>query len=306
VQSNAPDAISVIVPTRDRPAELARCLAAVRASVRDSDEVIVVDSASADAAAIVATAAEYGATVVRCDTPGVGRARNAGWRAARSHVVLFTDDDVVVAVDWRESLAAAVASHPEAGFVTGRVLPGPGQNPSRDVAIKRDESVEVYDATSTGNLGHSANLGMRRDALAAVGGFDDEMGVGSRFRAAPETDLFDRCFAAGMGGRYEPSALAYHDNWRGPRRLLLLEARYGFGNGARLAKLVRTDPDRARLVRRDAFLGWGIHEVVRELRLGHGYPAMGALVRMVATGLGFARARFVPIQNSHFRPRGGR
>jgi hypothetical protein len=221
-------------------------------------------------------------------------------------VLLFTDDDVTVAETWRDALAIAVASHPEAGFVTGRVLPGPGQNPSRDVAIKRDEAVEEYDATSTGNLGHSANLGMRRDVLAAIGGFDDEMGVGSRFRAAPETDLFDRCFRAGFGGRYEPAALAYHDHWRGPRRLLLLEARYGFGNGARIAKLVRTDPDRARLVRRDAMVGWGFAEVGRELRAGHGYPALGALVRVVMTVFGFLRARSVPVADGHFRPRGRR
>lgn len=296
----------MVVPTRDRPSELARCLAAVRASVRPTDEVVVVDSASTDAAAVAATAAEYDASVVRCERPGVGRARNAGWRAARHHVILFTDDDVVVSESWRDELAGAVCSHPEVGFVTGRLLPGPGQNASRDVAIKRDESVEVYDATSTGNLGHSANLGMRRDALAAVGGFDDEMGVGSRFRAAPETDLFDRCLIRGMGGRYEPAALAFHDHWRGPRRLLLLEARYGFGNGARISKLMRTDRARARIVRRDAILGWGIHEVLREARAGHGYPALGAVVRMIATVFGFARARFVPVADGHFRPRGRR
>jgi glycosyltransferase involved in cell wall biosynthesis len=293
----------VVVPTRDRPEQLERCLRSVRAALRDDDELIVVDSASRGAAAVAAVVARSGARLVRCTLPGVDRARNAGWRAAGHDVVLFTDDDVVVDQNWRDALAATVAAHPEAGFVTGRVLPAPGQVPSRDVAIKRDETAESYDATSTGNLGHSANLGVRRPALELVGGFDEALGIGGRFKSGPETDLFDRCFAAGLTGRYEPAALAWHDQWRGPRRLLLLEARYGFGNGARLAKLVRTDPARARLVGRDALFGWGLYEVGRELRLRHGYPALGAAVRLVATAVGFARARAVPVSDGHFRLR---
>jgi glycosyltransferase involved in cell wall biosynthesis len=295
-----PAPASIVVPTRDRPLQLVTCLATVLAAMSDDDELIVVDSASLDPAAVAAVAAAVNATLVRCDSPGVGRARNAGWRAAAHDVVLFTDDDVEVSVQWRVALATAVIAHPEAGFVTGRVLPKEGQTPSRDVAIKREDAVEVYDASSTGNLGHSANLGMRRTVLEQIGGFDEALGVGARFKAAPETDLFDRCFAAGYGGRYEPDALAWHDQWRGPRRLLLLEARYGFGNGARIAKLMRSDRARGKLVRRDAFVGWGIKEVGREVRARHAYPALGAIVRMVTTVAGYGRASFVPVVGGHF------
>lgn len=299
----APARVSIVVPTRDRPLQLATCLASVLTALSEHDELVVVDSASHDAAAVAAVAAAVNARLVRCELPGVGRARNAGWRAASYDVVLFTDDDVEVSAEWRNELAGAVASHPEAGFITGRVLPKAGQTPSRDVAIKRDDVVEVYDASSIGNLGHSANLGMRRVVLDKIGGFDEALGVGGRFKSAPETDVFDRCFAAGYGGRYEPAALAWHDQWRGPRRLLLLEARYGFGNGARISKLMRADRARGRLVRRDAFVGWGLSEVGRELRAGHGYPALGAVVRMVATIAGYLRARFVPVVDGHFASR---
>jgi glycosyltransferase involved in cell wall biosynthesis len=295
-----PAAVSVVVPTRDRPGPLARCLSSLRAALREGDELVVVDSASIDPEAVSTTAAEYGAVLIRCDRAGVDRARNTGWRAARCDIVLFTDDDVIVDPGWRDALAAAVAADPDIGFVTGRILPPSGQVPSRDVALKRDEVEERYDASSIGNLGHSASLAMRRSALQRVGGFDEALGAGGRFKAAPEIDLFDRCFAAGMTGRYEPASLAFHDQWRGPRRLLLLEARYGYGNGARIAKLVRTDPARARLVRRDALLGWGLQEVGRELRARHGYPALGVVIRMAATIAGFCRARLVPVVDGHF------
>ena len=50
--------------------------------------------------------------------------------------------------------------------------------------------------------------------------------------------MFDRLFLAGSVGRYEPAALAWHDQWRERGDVFALEWRYGTGSGARLAKLV--------------------------------------------------------------------
>jgi GT2 family glycosyltransferase len=265
--------------------------------MREGDELIVSDSASLDAAAVAAAA--DGALVVRCERPGVGRARNAGWRAGSRPVVLFTDDDVVVDEGWRDALVAAITDD-DVAFVTGRVLPPAGEAPSRDVAIKRDDRPEWFDADSVGNLGHGASMALRRDVLERLGGWDESMGVGGRFGAAPEHDLFDRCFAAGLVGRYEPSALAWHAQWRGPRRLLALDGRYGYGTGARIAKLLRTDRRRARLVATDYYRA-GRSELWRELRARQGYPALGTLLRLLAVPLGLLRAVVVPLVDGHYR-----
>jgi GT2 family glycosyltransferase len=294
--------VTVVVPTRDRPTQLAACLASLRSALRPQDELVVVDSASSDPAPVAQVARGAGATLVRCERPGVGRARNAGWRAGRGQVVLFTDDDVVVDAGWRDALVGAVQAYPDAGFVTGRVLPPAGEHPSRDVAIKRDDEPARFDAGSVGNLGHGASLATRREVLERLGGWDDSLGVGGRFGAAPEHDLFDRAFALGLTGRYEPAALAWHAQWRGPRRLLLLDTRYGYGSGARLAKLLRTDRRRARLVAVDN-LRWVGHELFREVRAGHFYPAFGSVLRLLAMPVGLVRALVVPVVDGHFRPR---
>jgi glycosyltransferase involved in cell wall biosynthesis len=292
--------VSVIVPTRDRPEQLASCLASLRGALRDADELVVVDSASIDAAAVAAVAAAAGARLVRCELPGVNRARNAGWREGGFDVVLFTDDDVVVDSGWRDALVGAVTAGDEIGFVTGRILPPAGEQPSRDVAIKRDDLPASYDATNVGNLGHGASLAVRREVLERVGGWDEAMGAGGRFGAAPEHDLFDRCFAAGYIGRYEPTALAWHAQWRGPRRLLLLDLRYGYGAGARLAKLWRLDRRRARLVTADYF-GGSSRELARELRRLQGYPSLGTLLRLIAIPVGLLRALAVPLVDGHYK-----
>src|SRR5579862_1235584 len=78
VQDSAPF-VTVVVPTRDRPAQLAACLSSIRAALHDGDELVVADSASRDARAIADITAAAGARLVRCERPGVNRARNAGW-----------------------------------------------------------------------------------------------------------------------------------------------------------------------------------------------------------------------------------
>jgi glycosyltransferase involved in cell wall biosynthesis len=99
-----PCRISVIVPTRNRPALLARALGAMRMQTFDAFEVIVIDDAS-DAA----TRAAYDAVWQGLDARfrlvllgadggagnGPSLARNAGIEAARGDIVTFCDDDDV-------------------------------------------------------------------------------------------------------------------------------------------------------------------------------------------------------------------
>src|SRR5690606_1444008 len=158
---------------------------------------------------------------------------NAGWRATTADVVLFVDDDVVVDAGWADAFAAAFASHPEVAFVTGRIdVPAHQAGTDRPVAIKDDDQPARLPAGTSGTIGHSASLGVRRPVLEALGGFDEALGAGARFCSAPEVDLFDRLFAAGHVGRYEPAARAWHDQWRGRGDKVHLDWRYGVGSGA--------------------------------------------------------------------------
>ena len=158
-------ALSIVVPTRDRPELLESCLRSLRAGLGDHDELIVVDSASIDPN-VQRTARANGATVIRCDRPGVGVARNAGWRAAANDAVVFVDDDIRVAPEWADAWRDVIAAHPQTAFFTGRIGVPPEQHGvDRPVAIKDEDEPAVLDASTTGSLGHSANLAVRRWAL---------------------------------------------------------------------------------------------------------------------------------------------
>jgi mycofactocin glycosyltransferase len=69
--------VTVVIPVRDRQAELARCLSALAGMPR----VIVVDDASADPAAVARVASQAGATMLRRPVnggPGGGRGKGMG------------------------------------------------------------------------------------------------------------------------------------------------------------------------------------------------------------------------------------
>lgn len=257
------------------------------------DELIVVDSASSPPVAIADTRVE------RVELPGVNRARNRGWRAAAHELIAYVDDDVVVDPDWADALATSAANHPDAAFITGRLAPLNDASHG-GVAVKDDDTPAILDRDSRGDLGHGANLLVRASALARIGGWDDALGNGGRFKSAPEADLYDRLFAAGMTGRYEPTARARHEQWRSPRELIRLDWRYGFGNGARLAKLVRTDRARARQIGGEALWGWGLQRLGAPLRDRNKTEVARVVSRLAGTAAGFSRACFVRVKDRHF------
>lgn len=134
-------------------------------------EIIVVDDRPAPGAPLPLPgempAAGPPVRVLRSGGRGPAAARNAGWRAAATDWVAFLDDDVVPAPDWPERLAADLADLPPGvGGSQGRItVPPPDGRAPTDwergtAALARAEWI-------------TADMAYRRDALAAVGGFDE-------------------------------------------------------------------------------------------------------------------------------------
>lgn len=297
--------VAVVVASRNRPEMLRRCLASVRADLREGDELVLVDSCSGpeEAAAYALLAGEHGALLLRAERPGVNRARNLGWRASTAPVLLFTDDDVEVEPGWADAFAGALAARADVGFATGWLGAREYDEGGHGVATLEGDAPRVLTPRTRGSLGHGASMAVRRAALEAIGGWDDALGSGGRFRSAPEVDVFDRLFAAGWLGWYEPTARARHEQWRSDRQLVLLHGRYALGMGARIAKLLRTDRRRCLQVVREAWWDWGVKDAALHLR--HGRPKWVALAlwRMGAFALGFLEAVTTPVVDGHLRPR---
>ncbi|HVB27597.1 MAG TPA: glycosyltransferase [Mycobacteriales bacterium] len=295
--------VTVVVPTRDRPGMLDRCLGSVAPQLQPGDELLVVDSASHATAELSAVAARHGARLLRSDRAGASVARNLGWRAARSELVCYADDDVWVDAGWVTAFASTLAAHPEAAFVTGRIDIPAGQHARFPVSIKDDPAPATYRRDSAGVAGHAASLALRREALTRVGGWDEELGAGARFPGAEELDLFDRIYLTGACGRYEPAARAWHDQWRDLPTLVRLGWRYGVGAGARMAKLARADRKRLRFAAVESFWSWHVRDLLRHRANRDRFIMAVTAARLAGTVCGFARALWMPVVAGHLRPR---
>ena len=288
--------ISVVVATRDRPRLLAGCLDSLAGALCGDDELVVVDSCSGDDTSLT-LARDHAARALRMGVPGASRARNAGWRAARHDIVAFVDDDVRVHRGWAGALRAVLRGDESVGFVTGRLGPEPGgPEVERPVALLDRATSCPLTRSTVRDLGHGANLAVRRGALEDVGGFDERFGPGAHWSAAEDLDLLDRLLGAGHVGRYEPSVDAWHVQWRTRRHLLPLEWSYGTGQGARLARLWSDDPARARAVVRTTAWDDGLRDLARCVRDHYEFGALMAGVRLAGTARGalsFAAGRAV-------------
>ncbi len=196
--------VSVVVATFRRPDFLARCLAALK--VQDFDptewEIVIADDAASDATrSQVEDAARTLAPVpVRylavTRTQGPAAARNAGWRGALGSIIAFTDDDCVPDRHWLLEGVSAL-DRTGADAAGGRIV----------VPIPPEPTDYELDATGLERAEFAtANAFCRRDALLAVGGFDE------RFTQAwrEDSDLQFALLTAGFTVASAPDAIVVH------------------------------------------------------------------------------------------------
>jgi GT2 family glycosyltransferase len=291
--------VAVVVCTRDRVDHLRSSLAALATVLRPEDDRVVVDSASRDADGIAAVAAEAGFRVVRCERPGLARARNAGIAGTDAPVVAFTDDDCRAAPGWTERLAAAFRTDDAVGFVTGAVAAD--RETKLPLAVGSGGAARRFGRTDDPlKCGHGANIAFRRAALEAVGGFDEALGAGTPLRAAEDSDMFWRLLAAGWAGVHDPEAIVTHVQWRTTGEALRISWGYGIGAGAMVVKGIRSGRrDGWRLLGR---LLWtaGVRQSWRDLRAGYQTGAVSAVARMAGVVDGAARGAVHRLADDRF------
>ncbi|MDZ8276689.1 mycofactocin biosynthesis glycosyltransferase MftF [Microbacterium aquimaris] len=217
--------LSVVIPVKDRSAQLARLLASIPPAVA---ETIVVDDGSDDADAVAAVARSSGAVLVaHPDNRGSAAARNTGLSRVRTPFVAFIDSDVVVEPECFDTLLRHFAD-PRLAMAAPRVLGLEGEaanwitryENSRSSLDLGTDSASVRPRSPVTWVS-STCLVARVDRLGA--GFDPSMHVGE------DVDLVWRLVAEGLRVRFEPAAVVRHEHRTHLRTWLGRKFFYGTG-----------------------------------------------------------------------------
>ena len=218
--------VTVCICTHNRPGYLRDCLAGLERQTADGErfEVLVVDSASAGAAAvrIAQLVAATRARLLRVEQAGVSCARNAGAEAAAGQYIAYVDDDAIPTPDWIERILAAIeeTDHPLA-LLGGRILPQweaplPLWWPAElrgVLSIIEYEGQGEYRSSDLprGLEPYAANMVVHVPTLLAIGGFTRQAGrVGQLLLSDEEVQLAWRLQAAGYSARYDSRVVVRH------------------------------------------------------------------------------------------------
>lgn len=275
--------VSVVICTIGRSEGVLR---AMRSAVRDAAtaEVIVVDqNESGELANLASRDSELSRVRIVPALPrGLAAARNAGVTASRGAIVLFTDDDCEVQPGWSAGLTGVFSRDPNVGLVFGNVTA-----PAYDRSIGLVPAYRVPRYFVAHRLaqkprieGIGACMAVRRTMWEALGGFDESLGSGARFRAGEEADLVVRALVYGWRVGETPDAGVIHHGfrtWAQGRRLI---SGYMYGLGAVNAKMLRLGGWRAVRPLTTLAARWLVGAPVVDLnQLPPRLPRLGAFLR---------------------------
>ena len=235
---------SVIVPTYDRPAQLAACVASLRALERPGGtlEILIVnDGGPAPAAAVVANDSRDAGCEIRVieqRNAGPASARNRGAADARGEYLAFTDDDCLPDPRWLTAFDAVLRARPDA-LLGGRTLNAVRDSVYADASQRLADFVSSYfDGGATGRFFTSNNIAVAREAFLAVGGFDTTF----PFSAGEDRELCDRWSAQGRPSVSVPDAVVRHAHDLSARGFL--RQHFTYGRGAVAFRRVRAETGR--------------------------------------------------------------
>lgn len=222
--------VSVVMPVGSVEPELSEQLAALASQIFAGrwELVISLNTAAESARAALAAALEpFSAEVpdvpvTVADSSAVrsaSHARNVGAATAAAPLLAFCDGDDIADPGWLVAMVDALARHDAVGgFLEEERLAVPGQENWRPPATP---------GANPSFLGHSylvsANMGVRAEAFAATGGFDESLTRGE------DIGLGWSLIRLGFELGYAPSAVMHYRHRKGLRPMLKQHYLYGRG-----------------------------------------------------------------------------
>jgi glycosyltransferase involved in cell wall biosynthesis len=234
---------SVIIPTYERPAQLALCLRALARQDYPLErfEVIVVDDGSANSprSDIEPFGELLDLKLFEQRNTGPAGARNYGATRARGEFLAFTDDDCEPDTGWLRALAACFDRTPDR-IIGGRTINALTQNPYSETSQAIIEVVYAHFNADPQDARFFAsnNFALCAERFRLMKGFDES------FNTSEDREICARWRARGWSMTYAPEAVIYHSH---PLTLRTLwRQHFGYGRGALRFHRARASKDGVR------------------------------------------------------------
>jgi cellulose synthase/poly-beta-1,6-N-acetylglucosamine synthase-like glycosyltransferase len=194
----------VIIPHRNQPRELRRCLESLQRQTVDRAkvEIIVVDNASRDLPTKLCE--QFLVRLVQEHEPGPGPARNKGVSISSTDILAFTDADCMAIPNWLSTIID-LFQNTDVQIAGGNVRIA-YENPAKLTMFEAFESIYAFRQEEyIGRLGFSvtANMAVRRSVFNAVGPFKG-------IEIAEDRDWGKRATKMGFVIRYVPELVVFH------------------------------------------------------------------------------------------------
>ena len=206
--------ITTIVCAYNESRLLPGCLYSLRSQTRPPDDILVINNASTDETADVARAVP-GVRVIDEPSKGLVVARETARRAAHTDIVAYIDADCRVPIDWLRRIEARFERSHAPIAVTGPYRfydwdwSGRALLRTYDFLIAPPTHAAVHHVLGAGAILYGGNFAVRRDALAAIGGFDrriefhgEDTNLGRRLTPIGRIALCQDCWAWTSARRY--------------------------------------------------------------------------------------------------------
>jgi len=190
------------------------CLFSLLHQTRRPDEILVVNNASTDGTRLAAERASV--RVVDESRKGLVIARETGSTATTGDVLVYVDADCRAPRDWLERVAQEFEGLDPPVAVTGPYrfydwdLIGRILVRIYDVTVAPVTHFLAQDVFEIGAILYGGNFAVRRDALAAIGGFDtsiefhgEDTNLGRRLSKVGRVQLILRCYVSTSARRYK-------------------------------------------------------------------------------------------------------
>jgi ADP-heptose:LPS heptosyltransferase/glycosyltransferase involved in cell wall biosynthesis len=202
--------VSLVVSTVNRAGELTRLMDSLLGQEFKDFEILVVDQNCDDRVVPILEGYQSRLNIRRFQTLaryGISSGRNDGWRRARGDVILFPDDDCWYP-PWFLRKGVELLDTTRAALVSGRFANESG----RSINGRFSSRAHFITRRSVWTAQSESATFYRRDLLERLGGFNEELGIGSAtpWQAAEGPDLILNALQRGCMCYYDPSLYGFH------------------------------------------------------------------------------------------------